>query len=48
MRRADVAASPGDEEAATSALAAATAVHLATEEQQSVGDDLECLTHLLD
>ncbi|MFF4381023.1 bleomycin resistance protein [Kitasatospora sp. NPDC001547] len=45
--RADVATRLGDEEAATSALAAATAVRLTAEEQESVRDDLERLTQLL-
>ncbi|MFF9340759.1 MULTISPECIES: bleomycin resistance protein [unclassified Streptomyces] len=46
--RADVATRLGDQETATSALASATAVHLTAEEQESVHDDLERLTQLLD
>ncbi|GAA3487214.1 VOC family protein [Streptomyces cremeus] len=45
--RADVATRLGDEEAAASALAAAKAVHLTAEEQESVHDDLARLTQLL-
>ncbi|MFD8019755.1 bleomycin resistance protein [Streptomyces lavendulae] len=45
--RADVAARLGEKDTATSALAAATAVHLTPEEQESVRDDLERLTQLL-
>ncbi|MER7540949.1 VOC family protein [Streptomyces sp. NPDC097704] len=46
--RADVATRLGDGDAATSALAAATAVHLTAEEKESVHDDLKRLTQLLD
>ncbi|WP_381560638.1 bleomycin resistance protein [Streptomyces eurythermus] len=46
--RADVATRLGDKEAATSALAAATAVHLTADERESVQDDLNRLTQLLD
>ncbi|MFJ6382345.1 bleomycin resistance protein [Kitasatospora sp. NPDC092039] len=45
--RADVATRLGDEEAAMSALAAATAVRLTAEEQESVRDDLDRLAQLL-
>ncbi|MFJ4584537.1 bleomycin resistance protein [Streptomyces echinatus] len=45
--RADVATRVGDEEAARSAIAAATAVHLTSEERESVHDDLQRLTQLL-
>ncbi|MYR42354.1 VOC family protein [Streptomyces sp. SID5910] len=45
--RADVATRLGDKEAATSALAAATAVQLTAEEQDSVRDDLDRLTQLM-
>ncbi|GAA4918945.1 VOC family protein [Streptomyces coeruleoprunus] len=44
--RADVAGRLGDEEAARSALARAGAVHLTTEERESVPDDLERLKEL--
>ncbi|MFD7704537.1 hypothetical protein [Streptomyces caelestis] len=46
--RADVATRAGDKETARSAIAAATAVHLTSEEQGSVHDDLERLTQSLD
>jgi hypothetical protein len=46
--RADVATRLGDGDAAMSALAAATAVHLTAEEKESVHDDLKRLTQLLD
>ncbi|MEF2529441.1 MULTISPECIES: bleomycin resistance protein [Streptomyces] len=45
--RADVAIRLGDKETATSAVAAATAVHLTADEQESVHDDLEHLKQLL-
>ncbi|WP_251091507.1 VOC family protein [Streptomyces sp. Caat 7-52] len=44
--RADVATRAGDEETARSAIAAATAVHLTSKEQESVHEDLERLTQL--
>ncbi|MFF4717517.1 bleomycin resistance protein [Streptomyces eurythermus] len=46
--RADVATRLGDKEAATSALAAATVVHLTADERESVQDDINRLTQLLD
>ncbi|TLQ45438.1 bleomycin resistance protein [Streptomyces marianii] len=45
--RADLADRLGENDAATSALVAATAVHLTAEEQEFVRDDLERLTQLL-